>query len=348
MKVETKGDDKEKLKTITFAGGCFWCIEGAFQNMEGVVDAVSGYIGGSEEDAQYLTVSKGKTQHREAVQVTYDPHIISTVELLNTFWASIDPTDAGGQFADRGYQYTTAIYYHDEEQRRIAETSKKALEESGLLDGEVVTKIESYSSFYPAEEYHQDYFLKSSDHYERYKQASGRSGFVEETWARDAARSYFEDQVKLHARDDYEYTDEEIAEMLKKLDPLAYHVVAENGTETPFNNVYWDNKEDGIYVDRVTGRPLFSSTHKYDSGTGWPSFWRAIDDDSVTLHEDNSIGMVRTEVRSDAGHVGHVFDDGPEEEGGRRFCTNSASLLFVPKAEMKEKGYGEYLRFFAE
>lgn len=153
--------------------------------------------------------------------------------------------------------------------------------------------------------------------------------------------------TQVQADDDYNYTDEEMAELLANLDPLAYHVVAENGTETPFNNAYWDNKADGIYVDRVTGKPLFSSTHKYDSGTGWPSFWRTIDDDSVTLHEDNSLSVPRTEIRSVGGHVGHVFPDGPVEEGGRRYCTNSASLLFVPKAEMEVKGYGEYLRFFS-
>jgi len=123
-------------------------------------------------------------------------------------------------------------------------------------------------------------------------------------------------------------------------------VVAKNGTESPFNNAYWDNKADGIYVDIVTGKPLFSSTHKYDSGTGWPSFWRTIDDDSVTMHEDNSLSTTRTEIRSDAGHVGHLFLDGPLEEGGRRFCTNSASLRFVPKAEMSKEGYEAHLYLF--
>lgn len=147
---------------------------------------------------------------------------------------------------------------------------------------------------------------------------------------------------------DYEYTEEEIAELLENLDPLAYHVIAEDGTEQPFNNAYWDNKADGIYVDKVTKKPLFSSTHKYDSGTGWPSFWRTIDDDSVTLHEDNSLSTTRTEVRSDAGHVGHVFNDGPVEEGGRRFCTNSASLLFIPKEDMVTEGYSDYLYLFEE
>jgi methionine-R-sulfoxide reductase len=146
---------------------------------------------------------------------------------------------------------------------------------------------------------------------------------------------------------DYNYTDEEISLLLKNLDPLAYHVVAENGTESPFNNAYWDNKVEGIYVDVVTGKPLFSSTHKYDSGTGWPSFWRTINDESVTMHEDNSLSVTRTEIRSDAGHVGHVFEDGPQEEGGKRFCTNSASLLFIPKDEMKNKGYENYLYLFS-
>ena len=338
-------------ETITLAGGCFWCIEGALQGQDGVMSAISGYAGGSEEEATYLKVSQGTTAHREAVQITYDPAKTSTRELLNKFWASIDPTDAGGQFADRGPQYTTAIYYHTDEQRDIAEASKRALGESGLLSGAVVTEILPYTAFFPAEEYHQDYFLKASDHYERYKKGSGRTDYVEETWARDAAKEFFTEQeavenTQTSVRGAYEYTDEEIAEMLKNLDPLAYHVVAENGTESPFNNAYWDNKAEGIYVDVVTKKPLFSSTHKYDSGTGWPSFWRTIDDDSVTLHEDNSLSIPRTEVRSDAGHVGHVFSDGPVEEGGRRFCTNSASLLFVSKEDMVKEGYGDYLYLF--
>jgi len=343
-----KKADPQNLATITLAGGCFWCIEGALQGTKGVVDAVSGYAGGDSADAQYLTVSSGKTSHREAVQVTYDTSVLTTEQLLNKFWASIDPTDAGGQFADRGPQYTTAIYYHTDEQKKIAEESKRALGESGLLAKPVVTDILPYTTFFPAEEYHQDFFIKSADHYEQYKKGSGREDFVEETWARDAAKEYFEEQEHstTTARGDYEYTDEEIQEKLKHLDPLAYHVVAESGTESPFNNAYWNNKAAGIYVDVVTGKPLFSSTHKYDSGTGWPSFWRTIDDDSVTLHEDNSLSTTRTEIQSDGGHVGHVFDDGPVAEGGKRFCTNSASLRFVPKEDMEKEGYGAYLYLF--
>lgn len=340
----------ENLETITLAGGCFWCTEAYFQEQAGVVDAVSGYAGGEQEDASYLKVSKGTTEHREAVQITYDPEIISIEEILDIYWSHIDPTDENGQFADKGLQYTTAIFYHDDAQRRAALDSKERLEQSGLFEKPIATEVLSFENFFKAEEYHQDYYKKASSHYERYKEGSGRAGFVEETWAKDAAIKFLESEQSASAeaaiKKDYQYTEEEIAELLKNLDPLAYHVVAEDGTESPFNNKYWDNKAEGIYVDIVTKKPLFSSTHKYDSGTGWPSFWRTIDDDSVTLHEDNSLSTTRTEVRSDAGHVGHVFDDGPVEEGGRRFCTNSASLLFVPKEEMTAQGYGDYLYLF--
>lgn len=356
----------EGYATITLAGGCFWCTEAYFQEHPGVIDAVSGYAGGSKQDASYLKVSQGTTDHREAVQITYDPTIVSTEEILDIYWSHIDPTDAGGQFADRGFQYTTAIFYHDDAQKEVALDSQQRLEQSNLFEKPLATKILPFQNFFKAEEYHQDYYTKASDHYERYKKGSGRAGFVEENWAKDAAIAFLQtEQIKqtkeiktnttsmdTHntsaqgGKGDYNYTDEEIAEMLKNLDPLAYHVVAENGTESPFNNKYWDNKAEGIYVDVVTKKPLFSSTHKYDSGTGWPSFWRTIDDDSVTLHEDNSLSTTRTEVRSDAGHVGHVFNDGPVEEGGRRFCTNSASLLFVPREDMKAQGYEEYLYLF--
>jgi peptide methionine sulfoxide reductase msrA/msrB len=342
-------------ETITLAGGCFWCTEAYFQEKEGIIDAVSGYAGGDESSASYLSVAKGTTKHREAVQITYDPNRISTEKILDIYWSHIDPTNTEGQFADKGFQYTTAIFYHTEEQRKAALDSKERLEASGVFDRPIATAILPFATFFAAEEYHQDYYKKATDHYERYKKASGRAGFIEETWAKDAAIQFLEsEQTTTMDKDgalkkgDYNYTEEEIAEMLKNLDPLAYHVVAENGTESPFNNAYWDNKAEGIYVDVVTGKPLFSSTHKYDSGTGWPSFWRTIDDDSVTMHEDNSLSTTRTEIRSDAGHVGHVFDDGPTEEGGRRFCTNSASLRFVPKAEMVKEGYGEYLYLFEE
>lgn len=344
---------KGSYETITLAGGCFWCTEAYFQEEKGIIDAVSGYAGGDESNASYLSVAKGNTKHREAVQITYDPRIISTEKVLDIYWSHIDPTNTEGQFADKGFQYTSAIFYQNEEQEIIARDAKMRLEKSDVFDKPVATEILPFTTFFKAEEYHQDYYKKASDHYERYKKGSGRAGFVEETWAKDAAIKFLQsEQTKTMNKEskskkgDYNYTEKEIAELLKNLDPLAYHVVAENGTESPFNNAYWDNKADGIYVDVATGKPLFSSTHKYDSGTGWPSFWRTIDDDSVTMHEDKSLSTTRTEIRSDAGHVGHVFLDGPKEEGGRRFCTNSASLRFVPKGEMLSGGYGEYLYLF--
>lgn len=337
-------------ETITLAGGCFWCTEAYLQETPGVIDAVSGYAGGAEADASYLLVATGTTKHREAVQISYDPSIISTEQLLDHYWSHIDPTDATGQFADKGFQYTTAIFYNNEDQAIVARDAKQRLENSGLFTKPIATAILPLTTFFRAEDYHQDYYKKSADHYERYKAGSGRAGFVEETWAKDAAIKFLEseqtaNQVKAKNAD-YNYTEAEIAEKLKNLDPLAYHVVAENGTESPFNNAYWNNKAEGIYVDIVTGKPLFSSTHKYDSGTGWPSFWRTIDDDSVTMHEDKSLSITRTEIRSDGGHLGHVFADGPVEEGGRRFCTNSASLKFIPKADMAKEGYADYLYLF--
>ncbi len=335
-------------ETITLAGGCFWCTEAYFQEEKGIIDAVSGYAGGDEATASYLMVAKGTTKHREAVQITYDPKIISTEKVLDIYWSHIDPTNTEGQFADKGFQYTTAIFYHTDAQKEVALDSKKRLASSNLFDKPIATEVLLFENFFKAEEYHQDYYKKASDHYERYKKGSGRAGFVEETWAKDAAIRFLESEqsASTSKKDSYNYTDEEIAEKLKNLDPLAYHVVAEGGTESPFNNAYWDNKADGIYVDKVTGKPLFSSTHKYDSGTGWPSFWRTIDDDSVTMHADNSLSTTRTEIRSDAGHVGHVFEDGPKEVGGRRFCTNSASLRFVSKEDMTREGYEKYLYLF--
>lgn len=344
LPIEQKAVINKKYETITLAGGCFWCTEAYFQEEVGVIDAVSGYVGGRGQDASYLKVSTGSTRHREAVSVTYDPAIISTEKILDMYWSHIDPTNTEGQFADKGFQYTTAIFYHTLAQKEAILDSKKRLEKSGLFNKPIATEVLPFTEFFKAEDYHQDYYKKAADHYEQYKKGSGRASFVEETWAKDAAIQF----LKSEQTKSYAYTDEEIAEKLKHLDPLAYHVVAENGTESPFNNKYWDNKADGIYVDIVTKKPLFSSTHKYDSGTGWPSFWRTIDDDSVTLHEDNSLSTTRTEVRSGAGHVGHVFNDGPVEEGGRRFCTNSASLLFVPKEEMKQEGYESYLYLFDE
>lgn len=186
--------DSGRREVITLAGGCFWCSEAFMQETPGVVDVISGYAGGSQGDANYKTVSGGKTAHREAVQVTFDPQRVSIDQILDVYWAHIDPTDEGGQFADRGFQYTTAIFYHTSEQKIIAEASFDRLSKSGLFSDPIATFIIPYSTFYRAEEYHQDYYKKAADHYERYKKGSGRAGFVEENWAKAAALEFLESE----------------------------------------------------------------------------------------------------------------------------------------------------------
>lgn len=342
-------EDSGQRDSIVLAGGCFWCIEAFLQETPGVVDAVSGYAGGSADTATYKEVSGGSTSHREAVKVTYDPARINLEAVLDVYWSHIDPTDTGGQFADRGFQYTTAILYQSEEQKKIAEDTKNALERSGLFTDPIATKIVPYSSFYPAEEYHQDYYKKSSSHYERYKKASGRSGFIEENWAKKAALEFLESEqssVPIPTAAVYtprQFTTVEIEAGLKKLSTEAYKVVVNGDTEPPYKNAYYDNHEEGIYVDVVTGRPLFSSAHKYDSGTGWPSFYQALDGSNLITKTDTFLGYSRVEVRSEAGHLGHVFDDGPVEHGGKRYCMNSLALRFVPKEAMSNEGYAAYL-----
>lgn len=306
-------------QVATFAGGCFWCMEAGFEGNEGVLSAVAGYTGGEMQNPTYEQVSTGATGHYEAVQVYYDPDILSYDKLLDLFWLQINPTDSGGQFSDRGSQYKTAIFYHDEEQKKIAEQSIKKIAQK--FDKPIVTKLLAAQEFYPAEEHHQDYYKKEKTSYNIYAKLSGRKDFIKEN-------------------------EERYSKNVDDLTPLQYHVTQEGGTETPFANEYWDNKEEGIYVDIVTGDPLFSSKDKYDSGTGWPSFTKPIDDSMIVRETDTSLGVVRTEVKSTGDtHLGHVFDDGPGPTG-ERFCTNSASLRFVPKEKMEEEGYGEYLSLF--
>lgn len=184
-KVETPQFETGEI--ATFAGGCFWCMEPAFEAAEGVLDVVVGYAGGSEENAKYSSVSSGNTKHREAAQVNFDPEKISYEELIEIFWQQIDPTDPGGQFADRGFHYTTAIYYHNKEQKNLAEQAIKNLEESGKFDEPIATIAAPYTTFFLAEEFHQNFYKNSSEKYERYKKGSGRADFIEENWAKEEA-----------------------------------------------------------------------------------------------------------------------------------------------------------------
>lgn len=330
-------DAGSKYDTAVFAGGCFWCMEPPFSFIDGVKAVEAGYTGGRTENPTYEQVSSGTTGHYEAVRIIYDPKKVQYEKLLNIFWQNIDPTDSGGQFADRGTQYHTAIFYTTPEQKTIAEHSKEKLGKSGKFKAPIATAILPAKKFYVAENYHQDYFLKNADHYNSYKAGSGRAGYIEKTWGAHIPNSKWEGFKK--PSDDV---------LKKKLDKLQYEVTQKEGTENAFNNKYWDNHKDGIYVDVVSGEPLFSSKDKFDSGTGWPSFTKPIDKYVLTEHTDRGFFSTRTEVRSRFAdsHLGHVFDDGPADKGGLRFCVNSASLKFIPKENLEKEGYGEYLKLF--
>jgi peptide methionine sulfoxide reductase msrA/msrB len=320
-------------KQAVFAGGCFWCLEPPFESLRGVSAVISGYTGGTVKNPTYQQVSAGNTGHYEAVRVVYDDELITYKELLDVFWRNIDPTDRYGQFADKGQHYQTAIFYSNTDEKRQAEKSMADLASSGKFKKPLVTSILPAAKFYDAEEYHQDYYKKQPDHYYAYAEGSGRKGFLSDVWKDKEWAMYKKPS------DD---------ELKKKLTGLQYNVTQKDATERAFSNEFWDNHEDGIYVDVVSGEPLFSSTDKFDSGTGWPSFTRPIDSHFIVNKSDRSFFTVRTEVRSKYGdsHLGHLFDDGPVDDGGLRYCINSASLRFVPVKDMAAEGYGEYLVLF--
>lgn len=311
-------------RQIYLAGGCFWGLEKLMQSIPGVLDAVSGYANGTcEADANYKTVCGGKTNFRETVLVTYDPARVSLDQLLFAYYAVVDKTAVNRQGHDIGTQYQAGVYYADDASKAVVE--RVAAVERARTPGFAV-EIKPLENFFPAEEYHQDYLDKNP------------GGYCHIPFAEIA-------RLSNSVIDAGEYARPAEAEIVKRLSPEQYAVTQNSATERPFQNEFFRNDEKGLYVDVVTGEPLFTSEDKYESSCGWPAFTKPVESAVVVEREDRTHGMFRVEVRSRAGdsHLGHVFENDPESPNGVRYCINSAALRFIPYDKLDEEGYG-YLK----
>ncbi len=342
----TPATQKTSEATALFGNGCFWCVESDLEKVAGVKVVVSGYAGGTTPNPTYKNYAEGG--HREVVEVTYDPTVISYEQLVEHILKHGDPTDAAGSFGDRGVEYAPALYYVTDDEKEAAERVIKAVDAAAVLLKKITIAVLPSVPFWPAEEYHQDYAKKNPIRYTYYRVASGRSAFIEKYWGERSTTFEFattiENKMSTTNAPWETYVRPSDATLRERLTPLAYKVIVESGTERAGTSPYDKLAEPGIYVDVLSGEPLFLSRDKYDSGTGWPSFVKPVTDTAVTLHEDRGLFQVRTEVRSriaDA-HLGHVFTDGPKDRGGLRYCMNGVALRFVPKERMQEEGYGAW------
>ncbi|MDO4270992.1 MAG: peptide-methionine (R)-S-oxide reductase MsrB [Eubacteriales bacterium] len=338
VKQEDKMVNTENLHTIYLAGGCFWGMEAYMKELPGVYDTEVGYANGNTENPTYEDVCFKNTGHAETVKVVYDTARISTEQLLEGFFAVVDPTSVNQQGNDRGSQYRSGIYYEDEGDKDISE--KAAAMQQPKYDAPVVTEVLPLNNFYPAEEYHQDYLDKNPGGY-CHIDLSAADAFVKEQ-----GLDKINGLSALIPAENYPAPGD--AELKERLTDIQYKVTRQGETERPYTNEYAALFDKGIYVDVVTGEPLFSSQDKFESGCGWPSFSKPILPEVVNEKTDTSFNMLRTEVRSRVGdaHLGHVFDDGPEEQGGLRYCINSASLRFIPYDQLEAEGYGFLRQIF--